>query len=322
MSVTSPKLNLPLIAPSQAMKHITHNEALMRLDAITQLSVVSLGTTTPPASPVAGACYGIGAAAQGDWAGHDGALTSFFDGGWHFVTPQAGWRLWNLDTTQLMVFSGGVWMAIDTSFNNVDGLGINTSFDPTNRLALSSPASLFNHEGAGHQLKVNKAAAADTASLVFQSGFTGHAEIGLVGDNDLAFKVSDDGSTFHEGVRMRNTDGLTSVPVLRSGLVTVLEDTVASITPPGDGGMVFISQVNPRYPQVSHSGIFSYDTGLSLNLFALANGSGFTAQGGTALTGTTGPVNRTNVAVQSDAILIENRYNDEGHYAYTFLNTY
>lgn len=39
MSDTLPKLSLPFIAPSQAMKHATHNEALLRLDAITQLSV-------------------------------------------------------------------------------------------------------------------------------------------------------------------------------------------------------------------------------------------------------------------------------------------
>ena len=64
MSDTLPKLSLPFIAPSQAMKHATHNEALLRLDAITQLSVEALGATMPPAVPQGGVCYGLGVAAQ------------------------------------------------------------------------------------------------------------------------------------------------------------------------------------------------------------------------------------------------------------------
>ncbi|GAA5540228.1 hypothetical protein Brsp02_00826 [Brucella sp. NBRC 113783] len=37
-------------------------------------------------------------------------------------------------------------------------------------------ASLFNNAGAGHQIKVNKQAATDTASLLFQTSWTGYAE--------------------------------------------------------------------------------------------------------------------------------------------------
>ncbi|MBA8841896.1 hypothetical protein FHW03_005249 [Ochrobactrum sp. RH2CCR150] len=42
--------------------------------------------------------------------------------------------------------------------------------DTVNRFAVSSTASLFNNAGAGHQIKLNKQAATDTASLVFQTG--------------------------------------------------------------------------------------------------------------------------------------------------------
>ena len=34
-------------------------------------------------------------------------------------------------------------------------VGVNVAADTTNRLAVSSPATLLNHEGAGHQLKLN-----------------------------------------------------------------------------------------------------------------------------------------------------------------------
>ena len=44
MSQTSPVLSLPYIQPAQAQKHVTHNEALRILDAITQLSVIDTST--------------------------------------------------------------------------------------------------------------------------------------------------------------------------------------------------------------------------------------------------------------------------------------
>src|SRR5689334_6224478 len=40
---------------------------------------------------------------------------------------------------------------------------------------------------------VNKEADADNATLLFQSGWSGRAEIGLSGDTDFVFKVSPDG---------------------------------------------------------------------------------------------------------------------------------
>jgi hypothetical protein len=322
MSDTSPKLSLPFIAPSQAMKHVTHNEALLRLDAITQLSVEALGATTPPATPQDGVCYGLGVAAQDAWLGHDGEIALFSNGGWQFLTPQPGWRAWNQQTTRLMVYSASQWLAIDLSLDNVDGVGINSSYDLVNRLALASEASLFSHEGAGHQLKINKAAETDTAALLFQSGFTGHAEIGLAGDTDLAFKVSEDGSNFTTALSARAHDGLVQMPCLRSGFVTVFNDSVVTIPTPGDGGMFFLSLVNPRYPQTPHSAIFAFDSGVSLSLMTMVAGNGIDNEGSLLLTGTAGGVGSTNVSVQSDAIQIENRYNSESNYTYTFINAY
>ena len=51
MPDTSPNLALPYLLPAQAQKHVTHNEALQRLDAVTQLVVEAFGATTPPGSP-------------------------------------------------------------------------------------------------------------------------------------------------------------------------------------------------------------------------------------------------------------------------------
>ena len=50
------------------------------------------------------------------------------------------------------------------------------------------------HDGAGHQIKINKASASDTASLLYQSGWAGRAEMGLSGSDDFSIKVSANGS--------------------------------------------------------------------------------------------------------------------------------
>jgi hypothetical protein len=71
---------------------------------------------------------------------------------------------------------------------------LNATADLQNRLAISSPASLFNHEGHGHQVKVNKASTGDTASLLFQSNWSGRAEMGLAGNDEFSIKVSGDGA--------------------------------------------------------------------------------------------------------------------------------
>ena len=44
----TPRLALPAIEAAQAQKHVTHNEALTLLDALTQLAVESRTLTTLP----------------------------------------------------------------------------------------------------------------------------------------------------------------------------------------------------------------------------------------------------------------------------------
>lgn len=65
MSETAtPKLALPLLLAAQAQKHVTHNEALLRLDAVVQLAVLERTRSVPPATPVDGDAYLIGTRRQ------------------------------------------------------------------------------------------------------------------------------------------------------------------------------------------------------------------------------------------------------------------
>lgn len=219
----SARLQLPFIMPSQAQKHVTYNTAVERLDALVQLVLEDIDVQTPPTSPEEGQVWGLGPAPTGDWAGQAGTLAQWLPPGWVFYTPQEGWRAWNKSAGQPVIFDGSAWIASGGT-QNQPGLGIATSWDANNRLAVASPASLFTHEGNGHQLKVNKSAATDTASLLFQSGFTGHAEMGLAGDTNFSIKVSADGASWTDALRVDVTTGL----VDGAAVQTDISDTSAA----------------------------------------------------------------------------------------------
>jgi len=194
MAEQTTNLELPFILSSQAQKHITHNEALQRLDALVQL-VITDATSSLPDAPADGACYFITADATGVWAARAGAIAAWQDGAWTYMSPRIGWIAWFASLNLPKVWTGLAWSELaSTGATAVSELGINASADAINRLSLSSSASLFNHDGADHQMKINKAAEADTASLLFQTAWSGRAEMGLAGDDAFSLKVSSDGA--------------------------------------------------------------------------------------------------------------------------------
>lgn len=210
MADTTANLGLPLLQAAQAQKHITHNEALLILDLLVQGAVLDRDRTSPPPAPIEGQCHLVAPAATGAWAGQSGKIAAFVNNGWLFLVPRAGWRLRLLAGAEDLLFDGSVWQASAEVALKAASLGLNTSADPTNRLTVSSPATLLSHSGQGHQLKINKAGAAETASLLFQSAWSGRAEMGLAGQDDFSIKVSADGTTFTEALRFARASGLAS----------------------------------------------------------------------------------------------------------------
>jgi hypothetical protein len=212
MSAT-PRLSLPYIAAGQAQKHVTHNDALVRLDGLIHLAVASRSQGTPPSSPTELSAYLIPAGAGGVFAGKTDQLALFEDGGWSFLVPRKGWQCWIEDEAELHVWTGTEWRrASPLSSLGASLWGVNGTADTTTRFVVQAQASLFNHAGGGHQLKLNKAAAAQTASLLLQDGYSGRAEIGLAGDDNLRFKVSPDGSAWTEALVVDRTTGVVSLP--------------------------------------------------------------------------------------------------------------
>jgi hypothetical protein len=249
---TTPNLDLPYIMGAQAQKHVTHNEAIRKLDALVQLTILDRDLTVPPATPADGDRYIVATGASGAWSGHDGEVAAFQDGAWAFYAPAEGWLAWIADETALVSWDGSVWIAAGgASTNPAPLVGVNTTADTTNRLAAKSDAVLFSHDdvtpGTGDQRTIlNKASTEKTASFLFQSNWSGRAEVGLVGGDDFAFKVSPDGGTWHEALLLKK-DGSAVVPGAQvqhakpPKLPPCTSGTLPSAATYGAGSLIYVS---------------------------------------------------------------------------------
>lgn len=129
----------------------------------------------------------------------------------------------------MRVLTASGWTAAHPdTLSNLTALGVNTTPDAVNRLAVASAASLFSHDGAGHHLKINKAAPEDTASLLFQTNWSGRAEMGTNGSDAWSLKVSADGTNWQDAVIAQGGTGQISLPngVSISGAVDLPEASI------------------------------------------------------------------------------------------------
>ena len=236
----SENLELPYIMPNQAQKHVTHNEAIRYLDALIHVGIVSRDLNSPPDNPNLGARFIVADSATGIWAGKDNQIAAFQDGAWAFYNPQDGWLAWSISENMILVFQDGGWQVAQSStaqMEQVDMLGVNASATENARFGVSSSDSFLTHEGDSHRLSINKATAEDTGSLIFKTNWTGHAEMGLAGNNDFSIKVTSDGVNWSEGLVLDSQNGKVSFP---SGIKNPqLSGTPGSLT---DMDIIYLDQ--------------------------------------------------------------------------------
>jgi hypothetical protein len=143
------------------------------------------------------------------------------DGGWRRIDPLSGWLAWVDDEEKFVRWTGLAWSDIGATLTTLQGLGllgIGTVADTDNPFAAKLNKALWTAryaaEGGDGSLRytLNKETAANTLSLLMQTGWSGRAEIGLVGSDDLAIKVSPDGSTWKEAVRFDRSSGMARFP--------------------------------------------------------------------------------------------------------------
>lgn len=95
MAETTDRHGLSLLQSGQSQKEITHNEALVRIDALLHAAVESRAEAVPPSSPIPGAMWIVADGASGEWAGQAGRIACFHGGGWSFIEPVEGCLIWS-----------------------------------------------------------------------------------------------------------------------------------------------------------------------------------------------------------------------------------
>ncbi|WP_417772612.1 DUF2793 domain-containing protein [Stappia sp.] len=228
-ATATPLLALPLIQAAQAQKHVTHNEALMALDALLFLTLERSDLAAAPEEAGEAARYLVAAPATGAWAGHEGEIALRRDGAWLFLAPAEGWCALDRARGVLMLRGAAGWRDLaelpDAGRDDLARLGINAKADPVNRLAVRAPASLFVGETGSHRLTVSKGAAGDTAALLFQTDYAARAEIGLCGDDNLSLRVARDGGGLAPALTVARASGNVGIGTTEPGAELEVSDT-------------------------------------------------------------------------------------------------
>ncbi|MDR2760695.1 MAG: DUF2793 domain-containing protein [Rickettsiales bacterium] len=196
----SGNLKLPLLLPNQSGKEITHNEALIIVDNLLHNHIQG-ELSAPPAEPIRNDLFIVGADAEGAWAGKEGSL-AFYDNGWRFVEPRAGFIFWSDDKQIPCVFNGENWQSIMKNFKLNDLKNVSIDNPAENDLIAYDGENFVNSSSTTVNNLNIKNGLNFTKNAVPKSRFQLKNET-----NNLIAEVSPDGSSWHESFEVDGADG-------------------------------------------------------------------------------------------------------------------
>jgi hypothetical protein len=218
-------LQLPLLAPAQAQKHVTHNEALLALDVLCQTSVLDRDCGSPPMNPQDGNRYLIPASpsqdANNQWKEKENALAIWRDGAWYYYTPNVGWIVFIQDEEEFVFWNGQAWKPMSHGVHELQdlrALGVGSRSDERNDMVVKASRMLWtarseSEGGTGDfEFAFNKESENKKLNFVFQQNYSDRIRILFDEQGALTFSVSPDGSIWHTALRIDPETARVSFP--------------------------------------------------------------------------------------------------------------
>jgi hypothetical protein len=231
----STNLQLPYVEAAQAQKHVTHNEAIRRLDALVRTRVVSQGLTTPPAASD-GEVYIPGSGATGAWSTWDFNLAYWVDGAWIKIVPKVGWIVYDIDLAALFMYVGAplYWtsmlggglrerLAADRDYyvnagsgdDGNDGLSSGTAFatiqkgiDTVAGIDLGGFTATINVADGSYANFVGKSLVGGNAAIVGNAGAPANVGVAHAGNGEAAMFEQCLGGSWHiAGMKLSSSSG-------------------------------------------------------------------------------------------------------------------
>ena len=118
----TPIVSATYIVAGAPSKEPHHNDAINRLEALAQITVVK-ATTVGPASPAQGAKYVVGSVATGNFSTEENNIAAYYSG-YFFLTAAEGMKAYDQEVNHTLLFDGTNWVtdAVDTAQFTVGAL--------------------------------------------------------------------------------------------------------------------------------------------------------------------------------------------------------
>jgi hypothetical protein len=174
-ATTTPRTAMPYPKPGQASAEAAFAEALNRMDALVPGAANSVGDTSPPGSPAEGDVYCLGASPTGTWSGQGGKVAIYVGGGWLYITPRTGWRVYAVDEAKDYRWSGSAWVVATDPITNCVKSGNATVASATWELMTfdtDAADDLGTHSTASNTGRIYGASGFTRMRLTFRPQFT------------------------------------------------------------------------------------------------------------------------------------------------------
>lgn len=95
----------------QSQKEITVNEAMLCADTLLHPAIEGVVATVPAAAS-AGQCWIVGSGGTGVFTGQTDRIAAWSEGGWRFLAPRDGLRVYDISASAHRIYAGGAWRLV------------------------------------------------------------------------------------------------------------------------------------------------------------------------------------------------------------------